>query len=214
MKKASHKSEPSIRLPPRPLLIVLSGPSGTGKDAILSQMKKAGYPIEFITTVTTRPQRAEEKNNVDYHFVSTERFNQMIEHKQFLEYARVYGNYYGVPKEAVKQALEGRRDIIVKVDIQGAATIKKILPQAVFIFLVPPSMEGLATRLKQRHTESPFDLGLRLKTAEEEMRQLPLFDYVVVNEQDEIELAVSAIEAIITAEKHRVTPREISLSAD
>jgi guanylate kinase len=213
MKKASHKSEPSIGIPPRPLLIVLSGPSGTGKDAILSQMKKSGYPIEFITTVTTRPQRAEEKNNVDYHFVSTERFRKMIEHKQLLEWAKVYGHWYGVPKQPIKQALELGRDIIVKVDIQGAATIKKILPQAVFIFLVPPSMEELATRLKQRHTESPFDLGLRLKTAEEEMKQLPLFDYVVVNKQDEIDLAVSAIEAILTAEKHRVTPREISLPA-
>jgi guanylate kinase len=214
MKKSGYKSDPSIRLSPKPLLIVLSGPSGTGKDAILSLMKKAGYPIEFITTVTTRPQRAREKNNVDYHFVSTERFQEMIEHKELLEWAKVYGNWYGVPKEPVKQALERGRDIIVKVDIQGAATIKKILPQAVFIFLVPPSMEELATRLKQRHTESPFDLGLRLKTAEEEMKQLPLFDYVVVNKQDEIELAVSAIEAIITAEKHRVIPREISLPAN
>ncbi len=213
MKKASSKSDPSIRLPSKPLLIVLSGPSGTGKDAILSRMEKAGYPIEFITTVTTRPQRAKEKNNIDYHFVSTEHFQKMIEHKELLEWAKVYGNWYGVPKEPVKQALERGRDIIVKVDIQGAATIKKILPQAVFIFLVPPSVEELATRLKQRHTESPLDLGLRLKTAEEEMKQLPLFDYVVVNKQDEIELAVSAIEAIITAEKHRVTPREISLPA-
>lgn len=214
MKKASHKSDPSIRPPPGPLLIVLSGPSGAGKDAILSRMKKSGYPVEFITTVTTRPQRAREKNNVDYHFVSTERFQRMIKDKELLEWAKVYGNWYGVLKEPVKQALEQGQDIIVKVDIQGAATIKKILPQAVFIFLVPPSMEELITRLKDRHTESPFDLGLRLKTAEEEMKQLPQFDYVVVNKQDEIELAVSAIEAIITAEKHRVTPREISLSAD
>jgi guanylate kinase len=211
MKKASHKGDPSTGIPPKPLLIVLSGPSGAGKDAILSRMKKSGYPIEFITTVTTRPQRAKEKNRVDYHFVSTERFKQMIEHKQFLEYAKVYGNLYGVPREPVRKALEQGQDIIVKVDIQGAATIKKILPQAVFIFLVPPSREELAKRLEQRQTESPFDLGLRLKTAEEEMKQLPLFDYAVVNKPDKINSAVSAIEAIITAEKHRVTPREISL---
>jgi len=100
---------------------------------------------------------------------------------------------------------------MVKVDVQGAATIKKNMPQAVFIFLVPPSMEELVTRLKQRHTESPFDLALRLKTAEEEVKQLPLFDYVVVNREAEIDRAVSEIEAIITAEKHRVTPREIRL---
>jgi guanylate kinase len=214
MKKASHKSDPSIRLQPKPLLIVLSGPSGTGKDAILSRMKKSGYPVEFITTVTTRPQRAKEKNNVDYHFVSTESFQRMIKDKELLEWAEVYGNWYGVPKKPIKQALDQGQDIIVKVDIQGATTIKKILPQAVFIFLVPPSMEELTTRLKQRHTESTFDLGLRLKTAEEEMKQLPLFDYIVVNKQGKINLAVSAIEAIITAEKHRVTPREISLPAD
>ncbi|GAH75473.1 unnamed protein product, partial [marine sediment metagenome] len=161
--------------------------------------------------VTTRPQRGKEKNNVDYHFISKERFQEMIERKEFLEWANVYGNWYGVPKEPVKQALDKGQDIIVKVDIQGAATIKKILPQAVFIFLVPPSMEELVLRLKQRHTESPFDLALRTKTAEEEIKQLPLFDYIVVNKRDEIDLAVSDIKAIITAEKCRVTPREIVL---
>ena len=211
MKKTSHKSEHSFNLPSKPLLIVLSGPSGAGKDAVLSRMKKSGYPVEFITTVTTRPQRTGEKNNVDYHFVSIESFQRMIESKELLEWANVYGNRYGVPKQPVKQALDKGRDIIVKVDIQGAATIKKILPQAVFIFLMPPSMEEVATRLKQRHTESPFDLTLRTKTAEEEIKQLPLFDYVVVNKRDEIDLAVSDIEAIITAEKRRVAPREISL---
>jgi len=211
MKKASHKIETPFNLPSKPLLIVLSGPSGAGKDAILSRMKKSGYPAQSITTVTTRPRRAKEKNNIDYHFVSVESFQRMIEHKELIEWANVYGNWYGVPKEPVKRALDVGRDVIVKVDIQGAATIKKILPQAVFIFIVPPSRGELATRLKQRHTESPFDLALRLKTAEEEMKQLPLFDYVVTNKQDEIDLAVSAIEAIITAEKHRVNPREIRL---
>ncbi|GAI46097.1 unnamed protein product, partial [marine sediment metagenome] len=97
------------------------------------------------------------------------------------------------------------------IDVQGAATIKKVLPQAVFIFLIPSSMEELIVRLKQRHTESPFDLSLRIKTAEEEIKQLPLFDYVVMNKQGEIDLAVSDIKAIITAEKCRVTPREITL---
>ena len=198
-------------LPSRPLLIVLSGPPGAGKDAVLNRVKKAGYPAQFITTVTTRPQRSEEKNNIDYHFVSVETFQKMLENKELLEWANVYGNWYGVPKEPVKRALDKGQDIIVKVDVQGAATIKKTIPQAVFIFLVPPSMEELATRLKQRHTESPSDLARRLKTAEEEMKQLPLFDYIVVNRQDEIDRAVSEIEAIITAEKRRVTPREISL---
>ena len=174
-------------------------------------MKELGYPLEYITTVTTRPRRDKERNNVDYHFVSTERFQEMIEHKEFLEWANVYGNWYGVPKQPVKQALDKGQDIIVKVDIQGATTIKKILPEAVFIFVMPASMEELVLRLKQRHTESAFDLALRTETAEEETKQLHLFDYIVVNKRDEIDLAVSDIKAIIAAEKCRVTPREIAL---
>ncbi len=211
MKKRSYESQAPFNLPARPLLIVISGPSGTGKDAVLTRMKELDCPLEYIVTVTTRPQRAKERNNVDYHFISRERFQEMIERKEFLEWANVYGNWYGVPKAPVKQALDKRQDIIVKVDVQGAATIKKILPQAVFIFLTPPSMEELVSRLKQRHTESPFDLALRIKTAGGEIKQLSLFDYIVVNKRNEIDLAVSEIKAIITAEKCRVTPREIAL---
>ena len=207
MKKASYKKTAEKH----PLLIVLSGPSGAGKDAILTRMKELGYPLEYITTVTTRPQRAKERDNIDYHFISMGRFQEMIAGNELLEWANVYGNWYGVPHQPVKQALDKGQDIIVKVDIQGAATIKKILPQAVFIFLVPPSMEELATRLSQRHTELPFDFTLRIKTAEEEIKQLPLFDYVIVNKQDEIDRAVSHIKAIITAEKCRVIPRRIAL---
>jgi len=211
MRKASYKSQALFHLPTRSLLIVLTGPSGAGKDAILTRMKELGYPLEYITTVTTRPQRANESDNVNYHFISMERFQEMISRKELLEWANVYGNWYGVPKEAVKQALDKGQDVIVKVDVQGAATIKKILPQAVFIFLIPPSREELTTRLKQRHTESALNLALRLKTAEEEIKQLPLFDYIVLNKRDEIDLAVSDIKAIITAEKCRVIPREIVL---
>jgi len=211
MKKASDRSQALFHLPSRPLFIALSGPSGAGKDAVLTRMKELGYPLEYITTVTTRTQRAKERDNIDYHFISTERFREMIEHKELLEWANVYGNWYGVPEQPVKQALDEGRDAIVRVDIQGVANIKKILPQAVFIFLMPPSMEELAIRLRQRHTESSFDLALRIKTAEEEIKQLPLFDYIVLNKQDEIDLAVSTLKAIITAEKCRVAPREIAL---
>ncbi len=116
-----------------------------------------------------------------------------------------------MPKKPVKQALDKGQDVIVKIDVQGAATIKKILPEAVFIFLMPPSMEELTTRLKQRYTESSFDLALRTKTAKKEIKQLPLFDYIVVNKQDEIDLAVSDIKAIIKAEKCRVAPREVAV---
>ncbi len=210
----SYKSQAPFHLPTRSLLIVLSGPSGAGKDSVLTRLKELGYPLECITTVTTRPQRANERDNVNYHFVSMERFQDMISGKELLEWANVYGNWYGVPREAVKQALDKGQDVLVKVDIQGAATIKKILPQAVFIFLIPPSREELASRLKQRQTESAFNLALRLKTAEEEIKQLFLFDYIILNKMGEIDQAVSDIKAIITAEKRRVIPRKIVLSAD
>jgi len=211
MKKASRKTEFPLNLPREPLFVVLSGPSGAGKDAVLTKMKELGCPLEYVVTVTTRPRRVKERNSVDYHFISAKKFQEMIEHKELLEWANVYGNWYGVPKEPVKQALDKRQDVIVKVDVQGAATIKKAMPQAVLIFLIPPSMEELTTRLKQRHTESSFDLALRTKIAEEETKQLPLFDYIVVNRQDEIDLAVSDIKAIIKAEKCRVALREIVL---
>jgi len=207
----SRKSQSPLNLPKRPLLIVLSGPSGVGKDAVLTRMREFGYPLEYIATVTTRTRRASERDHIDYHFISAEKFQKMIKHNELLEWANVYGNWYGVPKEPIRQALERGEDTIVKVDIQGAATIKKILPQAVFIFMMPPSVEELGLRLKQRHTESSFDLDLRIKIAEEEMKQLSLFDYMVFSRRDEINRAVSDIAAIIAAEKCRITPREITL---
>jgi len=138
-------------------------------------------------------------------------FQQMIKSKQLLEWANVYGNMYGVPRQPVKQALDSGQDVMVKVDIQGAATIKRILPQSVLIFLTPLATEDLSLRLQHRNTETASNLSLRLKTAEEEIKQLPIFDYVVVNQQGKIDSAVSHIKAIITAEKCRVNPREVTL---
>lgn len=201
----------AIDLPRKPLLIVLSGPSGAGKDAVLGRMRQSGFPIEYVTTMTTRPRRAAEKDRVDYNFISEAEFQAMIARGELLEWAKVYGNWYGVPRKSIRQALERGRDIIVKVDVQGAATIKKVQPQAVFIFVTPPSIEELVQRLKQRNTETTFDLELRTRTAETEVRQLPLFDYLVINRKGEIDRAVAEIEAIITAEKCRIPPRAISL---
>jgi guanylate kinase len=209
MKRLSYENHTYFNLSKRPLLIVVSGPSGAGKDTVLTRMKESGIPLEYVVTATTRPQRDNEKNNIHYHFISTERFQEMIERKEFLEWANVYGNWYGVPKKPIKRALDKGQDTIVKVDIQGATTIKKILPQGVYIFLVPPSIEELASRLKLRRTESSFDLDVRIKTAKQEIKQLSLFDYVVVNKQDKVDQAVSVIKAIISAEKHRVTLREV-----
>jgi len=207
----SHEGHSLLSPPAKSLLIVFSGLSGAGKDAVLTRLRKCSYPLEFIVTVTTRTKRPNERDGVHYRFASSDKFQELIERNELLEWANVYGNYYGVPKEPVKQALDSGKDVVIKCDVQGAATIKKILPQAVFIFLAPPSMEELVLRLKQRHTESPSDLELRIKTAEEELEKLPLFDYLVFNRQDEIDRAAADIEAIITAEKCRVVPRELAL---
>jgi len=197
-----------------PLLIVLSGPSGVGKDAVLAGIKRTSYPLHYAVTATTRPRRKKETDGVDYHFVSKAEFEKMIANGELLEWANVYGNLYGVPKSELQQAMGEGKDMIVKVDVQGAATIKKTIPQAVFIFLAPPSMEDLKERLKQRKTESVVDLEVRIEAAEKEMSSLSMFDYVVVNHKDGIAQAISQIESIITAEKCRVKPRLIEFSSD
>jgi guanylate kinase len=195
----------------RPLLVVISGPSGVGKDAVLARMRRLGRPFHYVITATTRPKRAKEKNGVDYHFLSRKEFQQMIDKHQLLEWANVYDNYYGVPKGEISSALSKRVDTIVKVDVQGAATIKKILPQAVFIFLMPPSMEELEKRLGKRRSESSEDLALRLERAKGEIKSLPLFDYVITSRQNKLDEVVSQIDAIVAAEKCRVKPRIVEL---
>ena len=209
--KQSHSLRSFASLKTVPLLIVLSGPSGVGKDAVLTRMKKLGRPFHYVVTATTRLQREGEKNGVDYYFLSQEEFQQMVDKDQLLEWAEVYGNYYGVPRDEISKALSKGTDVIVKVDVQGAATIKKILPQAIFIFLMPPSMEELELRLKQRRSESSIDLALRLEKAKEEIKSLPLFDYVITSHQDGLDDIISQIDAIVTTEKCRVKPRIVEL---
>ena len=195
----------------RPLLVVLSGPSGVGKDAVFTRMKKVGCPFHYVVTATTRPKRASEKDGVDYHFLSLKEFQQMIDKNQFLEWANVYGNYYGVPKDDITSTLSQGVDTIVKVDVQGAATIKEILPQAVFIFLMPPSVEELEKRLKKRHSESSADLALRLERAKVEIKNLPIFDYVITSRQNKLNEVVSQIYAIVAAKKRSVKPKIVEL---
>ena len=194
-----------------PLLIVISGSSGIGKDAALNRMKELGYPFHYTVTFTTRTQRAGERDGGDYYFVSKSSFKELVQQDEFLEWAEVYGNWYGVPKKQIKQALDSGQDIIVKIDVQGAATVKKLVPEAILIFFAPPSMEELEERLRKRKTESAADLELRIKTAMEEMNSLPLFDYVVVNHQDAMDSTIAKINAIVTAEKCRVKPHNVKL---
>jgi guanylate kinase len=191
--------------------VVITGPSGVGKDAALKRMRLLERPWHFTVTATTRPRRPQERDGVDYIFLEPERFHEMLKAGEFLEYAQVYGYWYGVPRQQVREALERGLDVIMKVDVQGASTIKRLVPQGVFIFLAPPSMEELERRLRQRKTESPKVLETRLKRAREEMECLPMFDYLVVNQNGRLDEAVACIDAIITAEKCRIPPRRIAL---
>lgn len=206
MQETDDKTRFSSHVTGEPLVIVLSGPSGVGKDAVLARLKESDYPLEFIVTITTRPRRVKEQNGVDYRFIPETKFRQMIENKDLLEWANVYGNWYGVPEKPVNQALGSGRNVIVKVDVQGAATIKKIMPRAILIFLTSSSVEELATRLKHRHTESLDNLALRTQIARDELKQLRQFDYIVVNRRGEVDRAVEDIKAILRAEQCRVRP--------
>ncbi len=201
----------SLLPPPKPLLIVLSGLSGVGKDTVLAELRKSGLPAYISISATTRSRRPREKDGVDYHFVSRGKFQKMINGNQLLEWATVYGNRYGIPKEPVRRALKSGQDVIVKIDVQGAATIKKILPQAIFIFLATSNLAELEKRLKKRRTETVAELELRLKTALEELTKLSMFDYIVVNHEGKIDRTIADILAIITAEKCRATPRKLNI---
>lgn len=163
----------------------------------------------FAVTATTRPQRDKEKDGVDYHFISRERFLEMKDGGELLEWAEVYGNFYGVPKSQVRESLRKGLDVVVKVDVQGAATIKRLVPQALLIFVSPPSMDALERRLRKRSTESAPDLERRVATAREEMGRQQNFDYVVVN--DDVGRAVEEIAGIIAEEKGRADREAIEL---
>ncbi len=194
-----------------PLLVVLSGPSGVGKDAVLAHMRSTKSPYYFTITATTRQKRNEELHGIDYLFLSSDQFDNMVKADKFLEWAHVYGNRYGIPRDQVNTALCKGMDVLIKADVQGAATIKKLEPEALFIFLVAPSLEQLEKRLRDRKTETTTDLRLRLRTAKAEMGHQPMFDYIVTNRDGDLDSAVADIKAIIAKEKQRIPPRRITL---
>ena len=210
MLSALRRYKMSSKVEPSNLLVIISGPSGVGKDAVLARMKEMGYPFYYAITATTRQKRAGEKHGRDYYFFAPDQFQSMIKKGELLEWAEVYGNYYGVPKEEITWALSQGKDAILKVDVQGAATLKKILPQAVFIFLMPPSMAELEKRLKGRSSDpekEEKDLTLRLEKTREEIERLPLFDYVITSYENKLDDVISQIQAIIIAERCRVKPQ-------
>jgi guanylate kinase len=197
--------------PAAPLLVILSGPSGVGKDAALARLKVLDRPWHFVVTATTRPQRPDEQDGVDYIFLDTETFLKMKERDEFLEYAEVYGRWYGVPRSQVRQGLESGQDVILKIDVQGAETVRVLAPEAVSIFMVPGDFHELSSRLAKRTTESSPEMELRLRMARQELDRVREFDYRVVNRDGQLDQVISDIDAIIAAEKCRVVPRMVQL---
>jgi guanylate kinase len=194
-----------------PLLIVISGPSGVGKDTVIQRMKKRHMPFHFVVTATTRPPRKNEVHGKDYLFYSHEQFADMIEKGELLEHAMVYNDQKGIPKSQVKEALASGKDVVMRLDVQGATTIRKLCPDALLIFLAPQDEEEMINRLKERRSESPEDLKLRIETARHEMTRVDIFDYVVINPELHLDETVDTIVSIITAEHHRVKPRVLTL---
>jgi guanylate kinase len=199
-----------------PLLIVISGASGSGKDSVVRAMlERARAPnnaFHFVVTATSRPKRASEVDGVDYVFVTDLEFKRMIANKELIEYALVYGDYKGVPTKHLDEALEAMdrgQDVLMRLDVQGAKTIRHMHPEALLIFIVAPSQQELRERLQRRSTESPEQLQIRLQTALKETEQISEFDYVVPNADGRLDQTVDTIFAIITAEKHRVHPRRV-----
>ena len=193
------------------LLIVISGPAGVGKDSLLQHIKERDHPFHFVVTATDRPPRPGEVHGVDYFFATSEEFTRMIERDELLEHAVVYGQHKGIPKQQVRQALVSGKDVIMRIDVQGAATIRRLAPEAVLIFLTASSEEELERRLRARGGDSAEQLHTRIATAREEMARLAEFDYVVVNRDDELDRAVDDVIAIIQAEHCRTKPRVVML---
>lgn len=196
---------------PAPVLIVITGPSGVGKDAVISCIKESGYPFHFVVTATDRRPRPDEREGIDYYFYSTNEFERMIATDELFEYARVYGQYKGVPKAQIREALVSGRDVIMRVDVQGAETIRSMVPQAITVFLAPPSIAILRQRLERRDSDSNLQIEKRLTTALKEMGRLRDFDYVVINREGQLEAAASQIVAIATAEKCRADHRAVEV---
>jgi guanylate kinase len=196
---------------PHSLLIVLSGFSGVGKDSVVKRMKELGYPFHFVVTATTRPPREGEVPGKDYHFLSEEAFVEMIEQDEFLEHALVYGEYKGVPKAHIREAMASGQDVLMRLDVQGASTMREMVPDALLIFIAASSEEELIGRLRARKTETEESLRKRVKKIEEEAAQIPLFDYVVINRDGRLDETVEQIGAIISAEKCRVDPRKAEI---
>ena len=191
-----------------PLLVVIPGPSCAGKDSVLASLRERQYPAHFTVTATTRPERESE---TFIRHMSESDFTELLENDGLLEHAEVYGYHYGVPKAPLREALDNGKDVIMRVDVQGAETIKQLVPVTVQIFLTLPSIEEIEARIRSRDQDNEATVQRRLKAAVREMDELPKFDYVVVNERDRLDATVDKVEAILLAERCRVGRAQVTL---
>lgn len=201
-----------IREANAPRIFIISGPSGVGKDSVIEQLRETFPNAKYVVTATTRPMRAGEIDGVHYKFLSREKFEADIAAGGFIENAMVYDNHYGVPKQPILDGLAEDRDVIIKVDVKGAATLRELIPNTISIFLAPETMDALLQRLRDRKTDDPEVLMKRFRTASIELAQVEYFDYVVFNEDEQLDTAVQSIVDIVNTERLRVHRPEIMLA--
>ncbi|WP_342823043.1 guanylate kinase [Candidatus Lucifugimonas marina] len=193
-------------------MVVISGPSGVGKDVMIDRMIESGQlGFHFTVTATTRDPRPGEKNGINHHFVSVDDFVNLIAADELLEWAQVYDNYYGVPKKQVRDALASGKHVIMRVDVQGAKRLSEIIPEALLIFIIPPSLEVLRKHLEGRGVNTEEEMTKRLAAATEEISQASLFDFTVTNEEDQLDETVKNVVEIIESESMRIPPRRVSI---
>jgi len=198
---------------PGALLVIVSGPSGVGKDSVIEALRDGPRDADYhyVVTCTTRPKRRYEEDGVHYHFLSTEEFLALRDEGELLEANEVHGNWYGTPRGDVRDGLREGKDVILKIDVQGAAEVKQKVPEALLIFLVPPSLEDLFQRLRTRATETADELEVRQRNAAIELARQDDYDYIVVNETGQVDRTAARIEEIVAAE-HRADPeRRVSV---
>ena len=194
------------------MVVVISGPSGVGKDVMIERMiESVRLGFHFTVSATTREARPGEVEGVNHYFVSVDAFVNLIASDDLLEWAMVYGNYYGVPKQQLREALSAGKHVIVRVDVQGAKRISEIIPQALLIFIVPPSLEVLRSHLENRGVDSEEEMKKRLAAASEEINQAILFDYTVTNEENKLDETVEKVVEIIETESKRIPPRIVKI---
>ena len=198
---------------PGSMLVIISGPSGVGKDTIIAAMRERPRTPDYhwAITCTTRAPRVGEVDGVSYHFLTRERFHELVEDGEFLEANEVHGNWYGTPRDEVRTALGAGHDVILKIDVQGAQVVKEKVPDALLVFVVPPSLEALFQRLRARATESADQLEIRQRNAAIELARQEDYDYVVVNETGQIDGTAERIDEIIDGERRKHPERRVAV---